>query len=67
VIFGVQIIGPRPADLIADHSLASGMEATLDAIIATIHAHTTVREALRAATLAAKRWVIHIQNSIDEV
>jgi dihydrolipoamide dehydrogenase len=61
-ILGVQIIGPRATDLIAECALAIGMEATWDEIAATIHAHPTVSEAIREAALAADRRAIHIPN-----
>jgi dihydrolipoamide dehydrogenase len=61
-ILGVQIIGPRATDLIAECALAIGMEATWDEIAATIHAHPTVSEAIREAALAAGRRAIHIPN-----
>jgi dihydrolipoamide dehydrogenase len=61
-ILGVQIIGPHATDLIAECALAVGMEATIDEIAATIHAHPTVSEAVREAALAADRRAIHISN-----
>jgi dihydrolipoamide dehydrogenase len=61
-ILGVQMIGPRATDLIAECALAIGMEATLDEFVATIHAHPTVSEAVREAALAAKGRAIHIPN-----
>jgi dihydrolipoamide dehydrogenase len=59
-ILGVQMIGPRATDLIAECALAIGMEATLDEFGATIHAHPTVSEAVREAALAARGRAIHI-------
>jgi dihydrolipoamide dehydrogenase len=61
-ILGVQIIGPRATDLIAECALAIGMEATIDEIAVTIHAHPTVSEAIREAALAADKRAIHIPN-----
>lgn len=61
-ILGVHIAGPRATDLIAEGALAIGMEATLDELIATIHAHPTVAEAMREAALAAYNRAIHIPN-----
>jgi dihydrolipoamide dehydrogenase len=58
-ILGVQMIGLRATDLIAECALAIGMEATLDEFVATIHAHPTVSEAVREAALAAKGRAIH--------
>ncbi len=61
-ILGVHIIGPRATDIIAECALAIGMEATLDELIGTIHAHPTVSEAVREAALAAEKRALHIPN-----
>ena len=61
-ILGAHIIGPRATDMIAECALAIGMEATLDEISATIHAHPTVSEAIREAALAAEKKAIHVLN-----
>jgi dihydrolipoamide dehydrogenase len=61
-ILGLHIVGPRATDLIVEGALAIGLEATLDEIAATIHAHPTVGEALREAALAAQGRAIHIPN-----
>ncbi len=59
-ILGVHILGPRATDLIAEAALMIGMEATVDEVIATIHAHPTVSEAVREATLATQKRAIHM-------
>ncbi len=61
-ILGVHIVGPRATDLIAEAALAIGMEGTVDELIATIHAHPTVAEAVREAALAVEKRAIHIPN-----
>ena len=61
-VLGVHILGPRATDLIGECALAVGMEATVEDIIATIHAHPTVTEAVREAALAAEKRAIHIPN-----
>jgi dihydrolipoamide dehydrogenase len=61
-ILGMHIVGPRATDLIVEGALAIGLEATLDEIVATIHAHPTIGEALREAALAAQGRAIHIPN-----
>jgi len=61
-ILGVHILGPRATDLIAECALAIQMEATVDEIIATIHSHPTVNEAVREAALAVDKRAIHIPN-----
>lgn len=61
-VLGVHILGPRATDPIGECALAIGMEATVDEIYATIHAHPTVTEAVREAALAATKRAIHIPN-----
>ena len=61
-VLGVHILGPRATDLIGECALAIGMEATVEDIYATIHAHPTVTEAVREAALAATKRAIHIPN-----
>jgi dihydrolipoamide dehydrogenase len=61
-ILGAHIIGPRATDMIAECALMIKMEATIDEVIATIHAHPTVSESIREAALAADRRAIHILN-----
>ena len=61
-VLGVHILGPRSTDLIDECALAIGMEATVEDIIAAIHAHPTVTEAVREAALAAEKRAIHIPN-----
>ncbi|MFI3175263.1 MAG: dihydrolipoyl dehydrogenase [Bacillota bacterium] len=61
-VLGVHILGPRATDLIGECALAIGMEATVEDMIATIHAHPTVTEAVREAALAAEKIAIHIPN-----
>ncbi|MFZ7103427.1 MAG: dihydrolipoyl dehydrogenase [Peptococcaceae bacterium] len=59
-ILGVQILGPRATDLIAEGALTLRLEATLEEIISTIHAHPTVGEAFLEGALAAEGRAIHI-------
>lgn len=61
-ILGAHILAPRATDLIAECALAIGLEATIDEVIATIHAHPTVGEAVREAALAVDKRAIHIPN-----
>ncbi len=58
----MHIIGPRATDLIAEGALAIGEEMTLDEIIATIHSHPTVTEAMREAARQAEKRAIHTSN-----
>ncbi len=61
-ILGAHIVGPRATDLIAEAALAIGLEVTVDELLATIHAHPTVAEAVREAVLAVDKRAIHIPN-----
>ena len=45
-ILGVHAIGPLATEIIAEPVAALGLEATLDDMVATIHAHPTVWEAM---------------------
>jgi dihydrolipoamide dehydrogenase len=58
-ILGVHIFGPRATDLIAEAALAIRLEATVDELISTIHAHPTVSEAMAEAALAVSGHAIH--------
>ncbi len=59
-ILGLHIAGPRATDLIVEGALAIRLEATVDEIISTIHAHPTVGEALQEAAHAVDGNAIHI-------
>lgn len=58
-LLGVQIVGPRASDMIAEATLALEMGAYLDDIANTIHAHPTFPEALKEAAAAAKDESVH--------
>jgi len=53
-LLGVQVVGARASDTIAEATLALEMDATLDDIATTLHAHPTFPEALADAAEAAK-------------
>jgi dihydrolipoamide dehydrogenase len=59
-ILGLHIVGPHASDLVLEGALAIGMEATLDEIEATIHAHPTLGESIAEAALAARGLALHI-------
>ena len=61
-VLGVHILGPRATDMIGECALAIGLEATLEDLYATIHAHPTITEAIREAALAAQKRAIHMPN-----
>ena len=58
-ILGAHIIGENATDLISEMGLALSLEATIDDIHATIHAHPTLAEAIHEATLDADGHAIH--------
>lgn len=62
-VLGLHIAGPRATELIVEGSLAIRLEATIDEIITTIHAHPTVGESLHEAALAVNNNSIHIPKS----
>ncbi len=59
-ILGLHIAGPRATDLIVEGALAIRLEATVDEITSTIHAHPTVGEILHEAAHAVRGNAIHI-------
>lgn len=58
-ILGVHMLGPRVTDMIAEAALAIRLEATVDELISTVHAHPTVSEAMGEAALAVDNMAIH--------
>ncbi len=59
-ILGVHILGPEATELIHEFAVGRTLEATLEELIHTIHAHPTLSEAALEATLAALGQAIHI-------
>jgi dihydrolipoamide dehydrogenase len=59
-ILGVHIVGPEATEIIHEFAVGRTLEATLEEIIHTIHAHPTLSEAALEATLAALGQAIHI-------
>ena len=59
-IYGAHIIGSEATELIAEYGLAVELEATIDEIHHTIHAHPTLSEALMEAAAATQGQAIHI-------
>jgi dihydrolipoamide dehydrogenase len=58
-VLGVHIIGPSASDLIPEGVLAMRLEATLDDIADTIHAHPTLGESTMEATMVALGLPVH--------
>ncbi|MEK5238862.1 dihydrolipoyl dehydrogenase [Paenibacillus sp. FSL L8-0470] len=59
-ILGLHIAGPRATDIIVEGALAIRLEATLDEVVTTIHAHPTVAESLHEAAHAVHNRAIHL-------
>jgi dihydrolipoamide dehydrogenase len=59
-ILGVHIIGPEATEIIHEFAVGRTLEATLEEMMHTIHAHPTLSEAALEATLAALGHAIHI-------
>lgn len=59
-ILGAHIIGESATELIAELGLAINLEATYEELIATIHAHPTLSEAVHEAAHATQGHAIHI-------
>jgi len=58
-ILGAHIIGQNASELIHEICLAKSVEATIDDVIATMHAHPTMAESVHEAALSADGRVIH--------
>ena len=59
-ILGVHILGPEATEIIHEFAVGRTLEATLEEIIHTIHAHPTLSEAALEATLGALGQAIHM-------
>ncbi|MBP7950605.1 MAG: dihydrolipoyl dehydrogenase [Verrucomicrobiales bacterium] len=59
-ILGAHIIGSEATEMIAEMGLAISLEATLEDIETTIHAHPTLSEAIHEAAGAAQGRAVHI-------
>ena len=59
-LLGVHIIGPRATELVAEAVVALRLEATVEELIRTIHAHPTMAEAIGEAAHAVHGAAIHL-------
>ena len=59
-LLGVHMIGLRSTELVAEATAALRMEATVEELIRTIHAHPTMAEAVHEAAHATHGAAIHI-------
>jgi dihydrolipoamide dehydrogenase len=62
-IIGMHIIGPHASDLILEGALAVSQKVTLPAMKDVIHAHPTLGEAIKEASLDAEGQAIHLAPS----
>ncbi len=58
-ILGAHLLCDQATELISEMGLARRLEATIEELIVTVHAHPTMYEALHEAALAAEGRVIH--------
>jgi dihydrolipoamide dehydrogenase len=61
-LLGVQMVGPRVTDVIAEATLAVQQRLKLHDLDLTMHAHPTLAESLLEAALAAEGRAIHVPN-----
>ncbi|MEY4941454.1 MAG: hypothetical protein RIQ93_3189, partial [Verrucomicrobiota bacterium] len=59
-IYGVHILGNEAPELIAEYVLAMNLEASVEEVHQSIHAHPTLSEALMEAAAATSGEAIHI-------
>ncbi len=59
-VLGVHIIGPFATELIHEGVMAIRLEATIEEVMTTIHAHPTLSEAMGEAALDIKGEAIHL-------
>lgn len=59
-VLGAHIIGPHATELIIEAGVALRMEATVEELIRTMHAHPTVSEAFKEAAEDVHHMAIHI-------
>ena len=59
-LLGVHMIGPHATELISEGGVALQMEATVEELIHTMHAHPTVSESVHEASEDVHGMVIHV-------
>ncbi len=59
-ILGMHMVGPMATEIIAEIAVAKRLEATVEELAHTVHAHPTVAEAVMEAAHAALGGAIHI-------
>ncbi len=58
-ILGIHIVGPHASELIAEATTLLNFGASVHDVAATCHAHPTLAEALKEASLAVNKEAIH--------
>jgi dihydrolipoamide dehydrogenase len=59
-VLGVHILGPNASDLIAEAALAMEFGASAEDIARSVHAHPTLPEAVKEASLAVAQRTLNI-------
>ncbi len=59
-VLGVHMIGPRATELVGEAAVALRLEATVEELVRTIHAHPTMSEAIGEAAHALHGGAIHL-------
>jgi dihydrolipoamide dehydrogenase len=59
-VLGIHMIGARSTELVAEATIALGLESTVEELVRTIHAHPTMAEAVHEASHAAHGAAIHV-------
>jgi len=59
-VLGLHIVAPHASDMIHEGGVALALEATVDELVTTIHAHPTQGEAVREAALAVHDRALHL-------
>jgi len=59
-LLGAHIVGAEATELIAELNLAMNLEATIEDVLATMHAHPTLSEVIADATAAAIGKAVHM-------
>jgi dihydrolipoamide dehydrogenase len=59
-VLGIHMIGARSTELVAEATVAVRLEATVDELIRTIHAHPTMAEAIGEAAHATHGAAIQL-------
>jgi dihydrolipoamide dehydrogenase len=63
-LLGIHMVGPKATELISEAALALRLEATVDEIMTTIHAHPTVSESFHEAAHAVHDLALHLPRQL---